>query len=531
MRKYVIPLGLLGLAAFPVFAEGASVHIAEVMFNPVGTDTAAEYISIRNNGTSSESLSGWELYPDGIGYYMFSDFSLAPGASITIHLRASGSDSDSDRFHTAATENMGNTSGSVALFSSSDRNSTSLRDFVEWGRSGETWESAADTAGIWTKGEFIDVASMDEGKSILRSGTGSGVSAWSIGSASITPPPPAPSASPPPSTDNPPPSASPPPASTSGSGLSVKPQITAAAGKDQIGVVGGSFIFLGGAYNAEGNEMKSDLIRYAWNFGDGEVGNGKRVSHTYRFPGNYTVALTVVSGELSATDRLSVKVKENPIYISEIFPGRGGWIEIVNPSTDELLLSGWHLHTNAKNFTFPEATVIAPKSFLVISESTSGINLPNINPDIKLLYPNGHAAAAFVLTGTIPSGESAALVDELIRIGVPSPGAESAKIGNNASISKSPTTLAKLSSNSESKTAQNNNADAKIGKKAEGEKGSETKDLKDANEDAPIKNDTALAAVTKSSMWNEEYLWLVVSVIAGLILGGAVYVLRKKMLR
>ncbi len=46
----------------------------------------------------------------------------------------------------------------------------------------------------------------------------------------------------------------------------------------------------------EGYDEDGDELNYSWEFGDGEIGNGLSVGHTYAEPGNYTVILGVSDG-------------------------------------------------------------------------------------------------------------------------------------------------------------------------------------------------------------------------------------------
>jgi len=51
-------------------------------------------------------------------------------------------------------------------------------------------------------------------------------------------------------------------------------------------------------------DSNGTLVSYAWSFGDGAVGSGKTISHTYPAKGSYTVALTVTDNT-GATDTAS----------------------------------------------------------------------------------------------------------------------------------------------------------------------------------------------------------------------------------
>src|SRR3989338_11658261 len=115
LRAFFISLFLM----MPVLAvaSGGDIAISEVFFDPAGTDTGLEYIVIKNFGSGEVNLSGWDLYPAGVGYYTFPSFTLVAGSEVKVHIRASGSDGQADLYYASASGNMGNSSGSIALFS------------------------------------------------------------------------------------------------------------------------------------------------------------------------------------------------------------------------------------------------------------------------------------------------------------------------------------------------------------------------------------------------------------------------------
>ncbi len=64
-----------------------------------------------------------------------------------------------------------------------------------------------------------------------------------------------------------------------------------------------------------------DTLTYTWDFGDGGVGEGKEVSHTYQTSGVFTVTLTVSDGVASSTFYLDVEVFPLPgIIITQPSP-------------------------------------------------------------------------------------------------------------------------------------------------------------------------------------------------------------------
>jgi hypothetical protein len=153
------------------------VVINEVFHDPDGNDTGKEKIEIRNMGSTVVDLTGYDLYPDGTGYFTFPLFSLSPGALAVIHLRQTGSQTGSELFHPTPTLNMGNTSGSVALFSGTTHNAGTLVSFVQWGAGGEAWASTAVSSGVWNS-VSDSVPAVSEGHSLEYDGSGLTAADW-----------------------------------------------------------------------------------------------------------------------------------------------------------------------------------------------------------------------------------------------------------------------------------------------------------------------------------------------------------------
>ena len=81
------------------------------------------------------------------------------------------------------------------------------------------------------------------------------------------------------------------------------------AGPDQTVYVGETVDFSGAkSYDPDGR-----IIRYDWDFGDGNTASGVEVSHSYLVPSSYTVTLTVKDNKLAKdTDTCLVTVTEAP---------------------------------------------------------------------------------------------------------------------------------------------------------------------------------------------------------------------------
>ncbi|KKT57901.1 MAG: nuclease [Candidatus Giovannonibacteria bacterium GW2011_GWC2_44_9] len=383
----MLAMALLGGANFAYGAAG-DVAISEVLFDPAGgTDTGQEYVIIKNLGGSSINMSGWHLYPDGIDYFTFPDFVLNVGASVKIHLRASGADNEVNLYFPVASGNMGNSSGSLALFSSTTHSKDTIVSYVRYHNSGssekKTWETTAASAGIWTAGAFVDISAGAEGKILKLNDFNqrASVAGWAISDLA---------------------SESTPQAEESGSAdvsvsetqisgsVAPKPvaQIKAYAGEDRSAIAGATVFFDGFAEGLKGEPL--DGARFSWNFGDGSpILDGKKIGHAFLYPGAYAVSLGVSSGEYSAMDTINIAVTASPLLIAEIKTGPDGWVEIKNNSARKIEISKFGLSYGGKIFIFSENTFMAPYAALVLGTTTLGFLLPAYGGEIKFIYPNG----------------------------------------------------------------------------------------------------------------------------------------------
>lgn len=136
-------------------ASDPKITISEVCFNPsTSDDTGLEWIKIYNPNDVPVDLAGYDLYTGH--YFTIKNFILDSKKMVTIHLNLTGTDSTEDLY--TGTDNQGNlgdTYGTVALFKNQTHSSSTIIDFVQYGSSGHTWQSAAVSAGIWSAGDFV----------------------------------------------------------------------------------------------------------------------------------------------------------------------------------------------------------------------------------------------------------------------------------------------------------------------------------------------------------------------------------------
>ncbi len=106
-------------------------------------------------------------------------------------------------------------------------------------------------------------------------------------------------------------------------------------------------------------------IELNWSFGDGNVGVGTLVSHTYKYSGNYVVVLNAKAGDIFSVSRLRVRVIKPNIVISE----KDKYLEISNNSNTEINLFNWKIENKGKGFIFQPNTIILPHSSIKFDKS------------------------------------------------------------------------------------------------------------------------------------------------------------------
>lgn len=162
------------------------------------------------------------------------------------------------------------------------------------------------------------------------------------------------------------------------------------AGRDRLTSVGNQVIFKATATKTQ--NVSEQNISYTWSFGDGTTGQGNMTSHSYRFPGNYTVVLNGSYSDKQAVSKILVKVILPELIVSKV----DGGSEIINKSKMEVNLGGWSLSGNRMNFVFPADTLISAGEKIIFADEVTGF----IDGEVNLLNPLSRSFAVFESTST-----------------------------------------------------------------------------------------------------------------------------------
>ena len=126
------------------------------------------------------------------------------------------------------------------------------------------------------------------------------------------------------------------------------------AGEDKTVVAGADVVLGGSALGFKKEPLEN--AKYLWNLGDGSYKEGKNIRHIYKYPGNYIAVLNVSSGDISASDRVNIKVIPNEL---QIIDAKNEFIKLKNKSGVILDISGWFLKAGGVTFKFPDYSLVA----------------------------------------------------------------------------------------------------------------------------------------------------------------------------
>lgn len=360
-------------AVFPVLAR-ATVYINEIMYDIEGSDEKKEWVEIYNDSSGEIDLKDWRFNDGsnhllneppangGRGSLLLPSFGYAILASDANTVISSYSSYSGIVIDTVMS--LGNTEETLKIIDANGNIVDSVSYNSSMGANGDgktlqknsnSWIAGVATPGLKNGGGGL-VSSSTQPTQISSTETSSNSSGDGIvsGSVSYTP---------------------------------KSEQISAKAGEDKTAIAGADVILEGQAFGFKGESIPN--ARYLWTLGDGSYKEGKNIRHIYKYPGNYIAVINASSGDVSASDRLNVRVVPNEL---EIIETKNEFIKLKNKSGLILDLSGWFLRAGETIFKFPDYSLISTNAELVISSDVSGLKFANDNFSAEILYPNGSPA-------------------------------------------------------------------------------------------------------------------------------------------
>lgn len=369
---------LLFITTFFVCAQ---IRITEVMYDPSGSDTGREWVEVQNVGGSTINFTTWKFFEANVNH----GIEQIDGYAAELAVNEYGVVvSDKAKFLTdfpsfsgkifKSSFSLSNTGEALAFKNDAGVVVDQYLYDVALGGAGDgtslqkttTWTAALPTPGTATSGSGgqINATSTVSGGETTVQGTG--------------------------------------PAGTDSESTYTAPrQLFGSIATPHIAFVGADTILRAQAFVSGGKNALNPL--FTWNFGDGAIGYGSIVTHRYKYPGTYHVALEIMASvdtvNTSALEHVSLVVIAPDVSVSTGSDEQGGtYVRIENKSKYLLDISSWVVrkeNTGGEQYVFPKNTFIAPFAALRIpQEITQFKNDGSVKP-IEVLFPNKGVVARY----------------------------------------------------------------------------------------------------------------------------------------
>ena len=135
-----------------------------------------------------------------------------------------------------------------------------------------------------------------------------------------------------------------------------------------------------------------------WNFGDGTSAAGTGAWHSYEYVGRYVLSVRAPSAGAQAVARSVVEVTEPKIIIESAEQGVNGFVELGNPSPNDVDVTGYEIASGRRNFRIPEGTFVAGNGSAIIANRVSGLDVTGGR--VALNSPDGTALTVFSVTNS-----------------------------------------------------------------------------------------------------------------------------------
>jgi hypothetical protein len=132
-------------------------------------------------------------------------------------------------------------------------------------------------------------------------------------------------------------------------------------------------------------------LNYTWAFGDGGQATGSSTVHRYDYSGRYIAQVEALNAHTIGSGRMVVRVVAPDLSIAGAGISKyGAYVDIKNPNTYDLDLSGWNLTLDGATFPFPKNTWLPAGQATRYSGDAMGFASTTItgSTSIKILFPS-----------------------------------------------------------------------------------------------------------------------------------------------
>ena len=351
----------------------AQVLISEIMYDPKGTDASAggEWIEIQNSSSATIDLTKWFFFENKIQHIIATDSApeVPPGGYAVIS-------SDDDAFKKYFTNFSGllfkasfslNSSEDIAMKSSNKPTDPVIDSVLYSSEQGakNDGNSLQKIDGVWNATTPTPGTGSSPTQTVPDAplGTQEAQGASSNNEAVSTT------------------------VANNTSSFPVEPQIfTKITAQTQTVSVGAVTTFTGRVWGLKKEPIEN--ARMVWAFGDGARAEGSAVTHTFYYPGEYTVVIDASSGYYAASDRVRIVAVMPMIVVRTGSDGARTFVAVENRGANELDLSEWQVMAQGKTFIIPKNTLVSAHKTLTLASEVTGLITP-AESTASLHFPNG----------------------------------------------------------------------------------------------------------------------------------------------
>jgi len=166
-------------------------------------------------------------------------------------------------------------------------------------------------------------------------------------------------------------------------------------GANKIGISGADILFTASAVTGDKRQLNN--AAFFWNFGDGESGEGKSVSHVYKFAGEYTVDVEAYSEGRYDESRLFVKIVDPELKIKIKDHLTEKVVQVENTGKEVVDIGGFLIKTSGGEYeyltTLGKHLSILPGKSILLSQGT--LKFATSTTYASLSYANGRKISEF----------------------------------------------------------------------------------------------------------------------------------------
>lgn len=375
MKKYIATLGIfLGLP----FSVSALV-VSEIMSNPTGDDNGREWIELYNDGSAEVDLSSLSVSIKGANPIAASLLQgsaiLAPNGYAIVGSTVSGATKflqdypsySSPLFRSSISlVNSGATSIDIKV---SGTTVASVPSYTA-AKEGATLSLISGSYVTGTPTPGSDNQALD---SSSNNSTASTTTNTQVTVSQMTPP---------------------------------SPNVVIYLPEEKVVVAGAQSKFSVFGLTREGKPIND--LTYIWAFGDGGQGIGSSTDHTYFYSGRYIAQVEATNQTIYGVGRMVVRVVAPDVVISGTGSGKyGSYIDVSNPNSYDLDMSGWTLTINGWGYPFPKNTILPANTTVHFAGQTMGFASTTLaSSTIRIMFPNLEEVTRY----TAPGSASASIV-------------------------------------------------------------------------------------------------------------------------